>query len=106
MSGARATIDGATSEAAFQRTITDLADVLHLPWYHDADARRNNAGFPDLVIPTGDVLRLWELKTMRGRLRPAQRMWRDALMRCQYVQYAELRPCDWWYVVRMLKGAE
>jgi len=92
---ARAILDAAMSETAFQAQITDLCDTLRLPWFHDEDARRDNAGLPDLIIPAPPVLHIWELKTMRGRLRREQEVWGAYLARCREIDYRVLRPADW-----------
>lgn len=67
------------TEAAFQRRITDLANLLGLQWHHEVDSRRSKAGYPDLTIagPKGVV---WlEVKTDVGRIKPEQQVWIDAL---------------------------
>src|SRR5690348_14896111 len=71
----------AISEQAFQRVITDLADWCGWFWWHDEDSRRNEAGLPDLILIRGGRLIWRELKTQRGRLRPAQLAFGQRLMR-------------------------
>lgn len=64
-----------STEADFQRAVTDLLDTLGLRYWHDNDSRRNKAGLPDLIIvcPAGVLWR--ELKTERGRVTSEQREW-------------------------------
>lgn len=101
----RAIIDATMSEMLWQLTITDLCDTLHLPWFHDQDSRRNNSGFPDLVIPAPPVLHLWEMKAATGRMRPEQVVWGDYLSRCTMLDYRVLRPRDWDFVAATLERA-
>lgn len=83
-------------EADLQRTLEDLLDWRGLLHFHDEDARRNDAGLPDLIWPepAAEVLHLWELKTMVGQLEPPQVAWRAALERCKTVDYRVVRPSD------------
>src|SRR5690606_36045745 len=71
------------SEAQLLATIRQVCRTLGLLCYHTYDSRRSEPGFPDLVIVglgPGAVL-YRELKSERGRLRPEQRIWLDALSR-------------------------
>lgn len=39
------------SEAALQKVVVELAELRDWPWiFHDNDARKNRAGFPDLEL--------------------------------------------------------
>ncbi|MBL7487144.1 VRR-NUC domain-containing protein [Frankia sp. AgW1.1] len=66
------------SEADWQSWVVDAA--THLGWrrFHDFDARRNPAGYPDLMLTRNRII-FAELKTEIGRLRPAQVEVLDAL---------------------------
>lgn len=85
------------SEDQFQSLVTDEADRNGLLWYHPNQPDRDRDGWPDLAIacPAQGALYLWELKTMRGRLRPAQVDWNDVLQRCWRLEYGLYRPSDW-----------
>jgi hypothetical protein len=100
--GAPSLADMLTSEAGWQRCVTDLCDVLGLPWYHANQPQRDRGGFPDLVIVQPPFLRLWELKSQRGRLRPGQAMFLEELARCDRLDVRVLRPGDWQAVVQAL----
>lgn len=83
------------SEAAYQRTVVDLARRCDFLVFHDVDSRRNARGFLDLVLVhkrTGRLL-FWELKTDRGRVRPEQQEWLDALQIRH--EAAVIRPQAW-----------
>ncbi len=81
------------TEAQLQQRITDLADWLGIRWHHETDSRRSKAGFPDLVL-VGNTVVFVELKAQRGRLRPEQEAWLDALTRAG-VEAHVWRPEDW-----------
>lgn len=69
------------SEAVLQARVLAHARVLGWMAYHTHDSRRSQPGFPDLVLVSerqGRVL-YRELKTERGRLSDAQRVWLRAL---------------------------
>jgi hypothetical protein len=105
MSGARAVIDRATSEAAWQRIVEECATACGWLFFHDADSRRNNAGYPDLtcVHPARGEIAFIELKTERGRLRPEQVVWRDALI-LSGARWYLWRPSMFAEVEAVLKG--
>lgn len=77
----RASVADAMSEDALLAQVRRLA--LDLGWlvYHTHDSRRSEAGFPDLVLVNAKQGRTLfrELKRMRGRVSPDQRIWIDAL---------------------------
>lgn len=82
------------SEEAFQRCITDYCQLRGLLFFHDHDSKRNNPGFPDLVI-VGRTHTIWrELKTDKGKLRPDQEKWITALQATGQ-DVSVWRPRDW-----------
>lgn len=87
-------MDALISEKAFQQTVMDLAHYEGWLVYHTHDSRRSAAGFPDLVLVRHGKVIYAELKTMRGKLSPAQAIWRDALQAGDNHWYL-WRPCDW-----------
>jgi hypothetical protein len=68
------------SEQQFQQAVIQLIRVLGLRWYHTADSRRSNKGFPDLLIIGARVL-YRELKTAKGRVTVEQHNWGADLKR-------------------------
>lgn len=102
---ARDAIDGAMSEAEWQKQITDLADQLGYLWYHNPDSRRSNAGYPDLVLchPERGVCFSIEVKAQKGRLSHAQQVWAKALIAAG-ARYYCWRPNQWDEVQQVLGG--
>lgn len=77
------------SEAHFQRQVEQLATFYGWRHYHTHDSRRSAPGFPDLVLVRGVELIFAELKTDKGRVRPEQAEWHDALREiCEAVDFA------------------
>lgn len=64
-------VRGVQSEAAFQRAVEQLAAVRGWICWHDHDSRRNEAGFPDLLLIRERVVWI-ECKAESGRLSVAQ----------------------------------
>lgn len=62
-------------EKELEQQIKYIADDLRLLRYHTYDSRRSPLGFPDCVFagPGGVLFR--ELKTVKGKLTPAQDSW-------------------------------
>lgn len=72
------------------------ADEQLLDPYHTHDARRSPAGFPDRVAIRPPRLMFVELKDERGRIRPEQQAWHNALKLCgDQVAYAADRAARW-----------
>ena len=92
-----------TSEAAFQSQVVELARLHGWLVQHTRPAKvgdrwltpiMGQPGFPDLVLAhhRRGVLMV-ELKTEKGRLSPAQRLWRDTLIDAG-AQWHLWRPSD------------
>ena len=62
------------TEKQFQAQVVKWAKMMRWQVYHTHDSRRSEPGFPDLVLAKDRVL-FRELKTDKGRLTPAQKMW-------------------------------
>lgn len=101
------------SEAAFQRTVTDLAyragwRVCHIPTVpvlrgravRHVTAYTGHSGLPDLILARHGVVLLVELKRQHGRLTPEQRLWLAALGGHGHCW----RPSDWPAIVATLTG--
>lgn len=80
------------SEQQLQAAVTQLCRMLGIKWYHTADSRRSNKGWPDLVL-CGLRLLHRELKTERGKLTAEQKQWGDRLLRAG-ADWAVWRPAD------------
>ena len=63
-------------------------------FFHDWDSRKNAPGFPDLVLVKPPRIIFAELKRQRGRVRPMQTVWLDALGGCAGVETYLWRPSD------------
>ena len=100
------------TEAQFQRSVIELAQLNGWKVAHFRTAQNSKgawrtpvaadgAGFPDLVLVKDRVI-FAELKTNRGRVRPEQRAWHDALTEARVkaqstgvVDAVVWRPKDW-----------
>lgn len=84
----------AMSEADLQAAVEEALTTLGWLWFHDEDARRNNAGLPDIVAVRRERVVFIELKTTLGRVRRQQRAWLEALSLAEVEVYL-FRPRDW-----------
>ena len=95
-------------EGDFLATVTELATLTGWLVYHTYDSRRSQAGFPDLVLARADRLIFAELKTDKGRIRPAQIEWLDRLGAVASSQPGISvylwRPKDWAGIEKILMG--
>lgn len=92
----------AVTEKEFQDTVVQELRLYGFEVFHDFDSRRNQAGFPDVVAVHRDtgVTAFYELKTEKGKLRPAQQVWLDALSRRNRAKV--VRPSEWDAEVKLL----
>jgi len=65
----------AMTEDELLQTVRDMAATLGWRTYHTHDSRRSETGWPDLVMVRDRRLLVRELKSMRGRVTPAQDTW-------------------------------
>jgi len=98
-----ATLPPLMSEKAFMSAVLDLAKLTHWRCYHTFDARRSEAGFPDICMTRDGRILFAELKTERGRVTEAQREWLEALASCPGAEVHVWRPADWDDVERTLR---
>ena len=61
-------------EKHFQAQVIKIAKAFGWTYYHTYWSKNSPAGFPDLVLVKNKIL-YRELKTEKGRLTPAQKMW-------------------------------
>lgn len=87
-------LDGSMSEAELQGVIIEMAELYGWVWHHETDSRRTRPGFPDLVLVRPPTVMFIECKTVRGRIRPDQQTWLDALEGCDRVVSSVVRPGD------------
>lgn len=82
-------------EKDFQAQVIHIAQLCGWLVHHEFDSRRSTAGYPDLSLV--HALRrqyiMVELKTERGRVRPEQQMWIEAL-RASGIECHVWRPHD------------
>ena len=81
------------TEKQFQAQVVQLATTLGYLVYHTYDSRRSQAGFPDLVLVGRGRVVFVELKTAKGRVSPAQKIWLSKLREVHPHVYL-LRPDD------------
>ena len=91
------------TEKGFLQAIRELARALNYLEYHTFSSINSPHGFPDLVLMKPPRLLVVEVKTEKGRLTPAQRMWLDAFRGCPAVEVFVWRPSDWRALVEVLK---
>lgn len=92
------------SEANFQRTVKEAAELLGWRVYHETDSRKSAAGKPDLELthPRHGSLYL-ELKVGKNRPSREQVEWIDWYRHCGIPAYV-VWPEDWEAIEAMLHG--
>ena len=84
----------AMTEDELQQVIVDAALTHGWQVFHDNDSRQNRAGFPDLVLCKPPKVIIIELKSAKGRIRPEQRVWLEALEKCDTISTGLVRPAE------------
>lgn len=87
-------------EKAFMWKIIRLAESHGWTYFHNHDARRSPAGYPDLTLVRDCALWI-ETKTNRGKLSMAQQRWLSRLRHAGHEAYC-WRPADWPTIVARL----
>lgn len=100
----RADIAKIATEGEFMAALMGVADRFGWLIFHDYDARRNRAGFPDIVLAKPPRLLVLECKRQDGRVTPEQQRWIDALTACG-VDARIVRPVDYDDLLEILSGA-
>lgn len=67
------------TERELQDAITHLAQLRGWLVYHPYDSRKSEPGFPDLTMVRDGRLVFAELKSAKGKVSPAQRVWLQRL---------------------------
>jgi hypothetical protein len=89
-------------EKQFQGAVIILARLNGFVSFHVFDSRRNQAGFPDLVLVKPPRLIFAELKSSHGRLSLAQGAWLTLLRRVPCVEVYVWRPEDKQHIAEVL----
>ena len=95
-------VSGVVTEAQWQQTVLDAAQLMGWWSYHTHDSRRSTPGFPDLVLIRPPRVMFIELKRETGRLTTAQKDVQALLADCPDVESHVARPSDWQRVVEWL----
>ena len=82
------------TERQLQDAVVRLARMSGWLVYHTHDSRGSAPGFPDLCLAREGRLVFAELKSARGRVTPAQRLWLDTLRAGPAEAYL-WHPMDW-----------
>lgn len=103
------------SERQFQDRIIQVAQlygwklIYHPPDNVPVTARSGaryvqniKAGWPDLVLCRPPEILFWEIKTEKGKVKPEQEQWIDALHRCG-LEVRIIRPSDFAWVQERLR---
>lgn len=85
------------------QVILDAARLLGWMAYHTHDSRKSEPGFPDIIAVRGGRVLAIECKRERGRVRPEQVMWVEALSEVPGVTAMIARPSQWDEVETLLR---
>lgn len=96
---AASAIHQAMAEKELQVAVEQVLTTLGYYWFHDPNPDTNQArmpepGFPDIcaVHPLTGATIFIELKTEKGRMKPAQLKWMDALAKGPALYLGPVRP--------------
>ena len=95
-------LSGVVTEQQWQNTVVEAAQLLGWWVFHDHDSRRNQPGFPDLVLIRPPRVMFLELKRETGKLTTAQGEVLGLLEDCPGVEVEVARPSNWSSLVEWL----
>ena len=95
LTDAQRLIARAMPEATLLAHVRELARLKGWRTYHTLRSKGSEAGFPDLVMVRGTRLIFVELKTMEGRMTPAQKEWIKAFKTMPWIGVYVWRPSQW-----------
>ena len=95
-------LSGVVTEAQWQDTVVEAAELLGWWVFHDHDSRRNQAGFPDLCLIRPPRVVFVELKRETGKVTRAQEEVLGMLAECPGVESRVARPSNWSALVEWL----
>jgi hypothetical protein len=98
-------ITNTMTERALQSAIIHAARSLGWMVYWTWNSRHSPEGYPDLVLVKNGVILVYELKTEKGRMRPMQQEWLDALAGATVKTSRVIRPGDLDDVLKELQEA-
>jgi hypothetical protein len=84
----------AETEKSFQGWVIEFAQWHHWEVFHPWTSIHSPQGWPDLALVRPPRFVVAELKSQKGKLRPAQARWLDKLERCPGVEVFVWRPSD------------
>ena len=93
----------AISERDLTAYVRDIARACGWRRYHTFLSKHSPAGFPDEVLVRPPRLVFAELKTARGRVKPEQQAWLEALRAVPGVEVFVWRPCDMDEILEVLR---
>jgi len=86
---------GTPCESCFTDQVIELAHICGWLCYHTFDSRRSSPGFVDIIAVRGREMLAIELKSQKGKVKPAQQDWLDALQHVETVNAFCWRPEHW-----------
>lgn len=100
---ARAMLDTAVSEAAFQAAVIDMAKLYGWHVAVTWDSRHSPFGEPDLRLMRPPRYVLLELKKQDGQPTEHQYFYLEAASRCPGIEAWLVKPSDWEEIERFLR---
>ena len=92
------------TETTFLNWVVELAEAGGWLVYHTHDSRRSQPGFPDLTLAKNGRTIFAELKTEKGKVRPAQQVWLNELQKNEQLEVFLWRPSNIDEIVDKLMG--
>lgn len=96
-------ISHVVTEADFQSTVIEAAELFGWWVFHDHDSRRNKAGLPDLLMVRGNELLFAELKREKGKPTKTQEEVIESLSNIETVESHIWRPSNWAEIMGRLR---